>query len=82
MTAAPTDRTAAGQDRGKAAEEVATQAAEEMLGPNPFVGLRPSDLVASLTDLGRQVFQAPMMALRHETQLASTLFSVVTGSPN
>jgi polyhydroxyalkanoate synthase len=80
MTAARTDPPGAGQNTGKAAEDVATQAAEEMLGPNPFVGLRPSDLTASLTDIGRQVFQAPMMALRHETQLASTLFSVVTGS--
>jgi polyhydroxyalkanoate synthase len=74
------DQPAAGAERGTAPDDLAARVAEEMLGPNPFVGLRASDLVASLGDLGKQVLQAPMLALTHETRLASTLFSVLTGS--
>jgi polyhydroxyalkanoate synthase len=69
-----------GKDRGQAANEIAAQAAEEVLGPNPFIGLRPADLIASMGDIGQQIIQAPMLALRQETRLASTLFSVLTGT--
>jgi len=80
MSTGPKNRPVAAQDRDEAADVIAAQAAEEVLGPNPFVGLRAADLVASLGDIGRQVLQAPMLALRHETRLASTLFSVLGGS--
>ena len=80
MSAGPKNRPVAGQDRDEAADVIAAQAAEEVLGPNPFVGLRPVDLVASLGDIGRQVLQAPLLAFGHETRLASTLFSVLGGS--
>jgi polyhydroxyalkanoate synthase len=80
MTAGSKDGPAVGQDRSEGVSEIAAQAAEEVLGPNPFVGLRPADLIASLSDIGQQIMQAPMLALHHETRLASTLFSVLTGS--
>jgi polyhydroxyalkanoate synthase subunit PhaC len=80
MTAGRKDEPAAGHDLNGSADSVAAQAAGEVLGPNPFVGLRPADLVASLGDIGRQVLQAPLLALQHETRLASTLFSVLGGS--
>jgi polyhydroxyalkanoate synthase len=80
MTAGRKDKPAAGQDLGGSADSIGARAAEEVLGPNPFVGLRPADLVASLGDIGRQVLQMPLMALQHETRLASTLFSVLGGS--
>jgi polyhydroxyalkanoate synthase subunit PhaC len=69
-----------GKDPGQAANEIAAQAAEEVLGPNPFIGLRPTDLLASLGDIGQQIIQAAMLALRQETRLASTLFSALTGT--
>jgi polyhydroxyalkanoate synthase len=80
MTQHPKNGSAAGKDHGQAANEIAAQAAEEVLGPNPFVGLRPADLIASLSDIGQQIIQAPMLALQHESRLASTLFSVLTGT--
>src|ERR1700739_328993 len=79
MSGGPKNRPVAGQNRDEAADAIAAQAAEEVLGPNPFVGLGPADLVASLGDIGRQVLQAPMLALQHETRLASTLVSVLGG---
>jgi polyhydroxyalkanoate synthase len=80
MSAGRKDQPAVGHDRDEAPEAIAAQAAEGVLGPNPFVGLRPADLVASLGDIGRQVLQAPLQALQSETRLASTLFSVLGGS--
>jgi polyhydroxyalkanoate synthase subunit PhaC len=80
MSKDPKNRPAAAKDHGHAVNEIAAQAAEEVLGPNPFVGLRQTDLIASLSDIGQQIIQAPMLALHHESRLASTLFSVLTGS--
>jgi polyhydroxyalkanoate synthase len=42
MTAGERDESPLG-----APDEVAAQAAEEILGPNPFVGLRPQDVLAA-----------------------------------
>jgi polyhydroxyalkanoate synthase len=80
MSTDPKGGPAGGKDPVRAGNEIAAQAAEEVLGPNPFIGLRPTDLLASLGDIGQQFIQAPMLALRQETRLASTLFSVLTGT--
>ena len=44
--------------------ELAEQATEGMLGPNPFVGLRAEDIVASLRAIGEQAIQHPTLVVR------------------
>jgi hypothetical protein len=38
--------------RGKQPDDLAVSAAEGMLGPNPFVGLRPRDILATAQQIG------------------------------
>jgi len=38
------------------ADEMAALAADGMLGPNPFVGLRPRDILATVQQIGAQMF--------------------------
>jgi polyhydroxyalkanoate synthase len=61
-------------------EDVAAQAAEGVLGPNPFVGLRPADLFAALGEIGEQALKAPLATLQQEAGLARALFSVLAGT--
>jgi polyhydroxyalkanoate synthase subunit PhaC len=48
-------------ETGQAA--LAEQATEGMLGPNPFVGLRAEDIVASFRAIGEQAIQNPMLVV-------------------
>jgi poly[(R)-3-hydroxyalkanoate] polymerase subunit PhaC len=41
--------------------ELAEQATEGMLGPNPFVGLRAEDIVAGFRAIGEQAVQNPTL---------------------
>jgi polyhydroxyalkanoate synthase subunit PhaC len=61
-------------------EDVAAQAAEEVLGPNPFIGLRPADIFAALSEVGEQALKAPLATWQQEAGLARALFSVLTGT--
>jgi polyhydroxyalkanoate synthase len=62
------------------AADVAAQAAEEVLGPNPFVGLRPADIFRVLGEIGEQTLKAPLSTLKQEAGLARALFSVLAGT--
>ena len=58
---------------------LAEQAAESMLGPNPFIGLRLEDIVASFQTLGRQAVQDPKLVIEQEAALIRDLISVMAG---
>jgi len=58
---------------------LAEQAAESMLGPNPFIGLRLEDVVASFNAIGRQAVQDPKLLIEQEAALIRELISVMAG---
>jgi polyhydroxyalkanoate synthase len=58
---------------------LAEQAAESMLGPNPFIGLRLEDIVASFKTIGRQAVQDPKLVIEQEAALIRDLISVMAG---
>jgi polyhydroxyalkanoate synthase subunit PhaC len=61
------------------ATEVTAQAAEGLLGHNPFIGLDPSDVFATLGQLTREAISTPAHAVEHESALAAALLSILTG---
>ena len=63
-----------------APDEVAARAAEGMLGPNPFVGLRPQDIVSAVQQIGAQAVRQPGLVLEQEAALARELISVLSGN--
>ena len=65
-----------GKDKGAdagGAGDVAAQATEGILGPNPFIGLRPQDILGTLGDIGGQAVKQPMLMLEQEAALARDL---------
>ena len=61
------------------ADDLAASAAEGMLGPNPFVGLRPCDIVATAQKIGAQALRQPALVLEQEAALARELFALFSG---
>ena len=58
---------------------LAEQAMEGMLGPNPFVGLRAEDIIASFRTLGAQALQNPKLVFEQEAALIRELIEVIAG---
>src|SRR5256885_2897796 len=72
-----------GESRGPplgAPDEIAARASEEILGPNPFVGLRPQDIFAAAHQIGAQALRQPTLVLEQEAALARELLSVLSGN--
>src|SRR5258708_25479867 len=63
-----------------APDEIAARASEEILGPNPFVGLRPQDIFAAAHQIGAQALRQPTLVLEQEAALARELLSVLSGN--
>jgi polyhydroxyalkanoate synthase len=59
--------------------DIAAQAAEQVLGPNPFVGLRSEDLLDAARQVGMQAIQQPTLLLEQEAALARDLLAVFSG---
>ena len=66
--------------RSEQPDELAVSAAEGMLGPNPFVGLRPRDILATAQQIGAQAVRQPTLLLEQEAALARDLMAVLGGS--
>ena len=66
--------------RSKRPDDVAARAPDGMPGPNPFVGLRPCDIVATAQQIGAQVLRQPALLVEQEAALARDLISVLCGS--
>ncbi|CAE6687087.1 alpha/beta fold hydrolase [Paraburkholderia domus] len=61
-------------------DDLAASAAEEMLGPNPFVGLRPCDIVATAQQIGAQAWRQPGLVMEQEAAFARELFGLFSGN--
>ena len=58
--------------------DLAASAAEGILGPNPFVGLRPRDILATAQQIGTQALRQPTLLMEQEAALvAETLAMLV-----
>ncbi|WP_175872379.1 alpha/beta fold hydrolase [Burkholderia sp. BCC0397] len=66
--------------RTASADEIASAAADGMLGPNPFVGLRPRDILATVQQLVAQAMRQPSLVARQETVLAREMTRVLFGT--
>ncbi|HEY2022626.1 MAG TPA: alpha/beta fold hydrolase [Paraburkholderia sp.] len=51
-----------------------------MPGPNPFVGLRARDLVATVQQIGAQALRQPALVVEQEAALARDMLAVLSGS--
>jgi polyhydroxyalkanoate synthase len=65
---------------GDKVDDLAASAAEGMLGPNPFVGLRPCDIVATAQKIGAQALRQPGLAMEQEAALVRELFGLFSGN--
>ena len=61
------------------ADDLAASAADGMLGPNPFVGLRPCDIVATAQKIGAQAMRQPGLVMEQEMALVRKLFGLFSG---
>lgn len=59
--------------------EIVEQATEGMLGPNPFIGLRPETVVESLGKLVGQALRHPMLGIEQTAGFARELMAVFAG---
>jgi polyhydroxyalkanoate synthase len=69
-----------GTQPSEKADDLAASAAEGMLGPNPFVGLRPCDIVATAQKIGAQALRQPGLVMEQEAALARELFAMFSGN--
>jgi polyhydroxyalkanoate synthase subunit PhaC len=61
-------------------DALAGRAAEGMLGPNPFIGLRPEDLAETVRLLGAQTVKQPGLVLEQQAAFARDLMAVLSGN--
>ena len=59
--------------------EIASSAAENILGPNPVIGVRPRDIVDTAGAILRQLVVEPDITVKHANQLGLELFNAITG---
>src|SRR5579862_8919168 len=65
--------------RSEQTNDLAASAAEGMLGPNPFVGLRPCDILATAQQIGTQALRQPALVLEQEAALVRELIAALYG---
>jgi len=63
-----------------APDDLALGATDGMLGPNPFVGVRPSDILATAQQIGAQAVRHPALLVEQEAALARELISILCGT--
>ena len=74
-----TEKLPASEEATKEQPDLIEQATESMLGPNPFIGLRSEDIIASFRALGQQAVQNPRLVVEQEAALIRDLISVMAG---
>jgi len=77
-----TDRQANPHKAANGQTDLADQAAEGILGPNPFIGLRPQDILASFQEIGQQAVQHPTLVIEQEAAFVRDLISILSGRSN
>jgi len=68
------------ENAGGYSEQLIEHATEGMLGPNPFIGLRPQDIAAVLRELAQQALERPALLLEQEVALLRELMAIASGS--
>ncbi|SAK97020.1 Poly-beta-hydroxybutyrate polymerase [Caballeronia temeraria] len=66
--------------RNQQAEALAASATESMPGPNPFVGLRPCDVLAAAQQIGTQAWRQPALIVEQQSTLVRDLIGVLSGN--
>lgn len=79
-TESPQQSSQQNPQQSEKADDLAASAAEGMLGPNPFVGLRPCDILATAQQIGAQALKQPALVIEQEVALARELFGLFSGS--
>jgi polyhydroxyalkanoate synthase len=69
-----------GETPGAGGDTLGARAAEGMLGPNPFIGLRPEDLAETVRLLGAQVVKQPGLVLEQQAAFARDLIAALSGN--
>ncbi len=64
----------------QAGDDVAVRAAEGMLGPNPFVGLRSQDVLEQFNKIAAAAARHPQLILAQQATLARQLFAILSGT--
>ncbi|WP_039009707.1 alpha/beta fold hydrolase [Cupriavidus sp. IDO] len=67
------------RDSTGTADASATQDKPRSRGPNPFIGVRPGDIMATAQQIGMQAVRHPVQWLEQEAALARELMSVLAG---
>ncbi|WP_199500176.1 PHA/PHB synthase family protein [Methylovirgula sp. 4M-Z18] len=60
-------------------QTLADQVTDNLLGPNPFIGLRPQDIMASFQVLAKEALRNPMLVVEQEAALVRDLVAVIAG---
>jgi polyhydroxyalkanoate synthase len=59
--------------------DVAADTTVSAQGPNPFIGLRPTDILATVRQIGEQVLGHPGVLVKQEAELVRELVAVLSG---
>ncbi|MFD1554852.1 alpha/beta fold hydrolase [Paraburkholderia silviterrae] len=65
--------------QSESANAFAASVAQALPGPNPFVGLRPCDVLATVQQIGAQAMRQPALVMEQEMTLARDMLGIVTG---
>lgn len=66
-------------DSSKRTDDIGENAVQGILGPNPFVGFRGEDVLATLGALGREVARHPNLVIEQQAGLARELIQIIAG---
>ena len=61
-------------------QQLVDSAADGILGPNPFIGFRPQDIMAALREFAHQVGQHPAMVVEQQAAFLHEFISIMAGS--
>src|ERR1051326_1758241 len=59
--------------------DIASSAAESILGPNPIIGVRARDILSTAGLIFEQVLMEPGVTLKHTTRLAQEMLNILQG---
>jgi polyhydroxyalkanoate synthase len=67
-------------NEAKEPSQLEARATEVILGPNPFVGLRPEDVLETIRAVFNASLKQPTLVLEQQVQLVRELYLVLTGA--
>jgi polyhydroxyalkanoate synthase len=73
------DKSLGAETQANGQHDLAAQAADSILGPNPFIGVRAEDIAASFRAVWEQALQHPNLVIEQEAALIRDLIAVIAG---